>query len=49
MPSKERKRKERAEKVPGKKKYVLQSYQGGYVNIKSFLTLILAVAKTDSA
>ena len=36
------------EKVPGKKKYLLESYQGGYVNIKLFLILILAVNKTNS-
>ena len=47
MPSKERKRKE-LEKVLGKGKYILQSYQGSYVNIKLFLILILAVDKTSS-
>ena len=50
MRSKERKRKEleQLQKVPGKEKYILQSYQGGYKNIKLFLILILAVDKTNS-
>ena len=34
---------EQLENVPGK-----ESYQGGYVNIKLFLILILAVDKTDN-
>ena len=34
---------EKMEKVPGKGKYLFQSYQGGYANIELFLILILAV------
>ena len=36
------------EKVPWKEKYLLRSYEGGYVNIKLFLILILAVDKINS-
>ena len=51
MPSEERKRKglRKIREGAGKWKYLLQSYQGGYVNIKLFLALILTVDKTSSA
>ena len=39
---------DKLENVPGKWKYLLQSYQGGYVNIKLFLILILALDKTNT-
>lgn len=47
---KKRKKKnwETLEKRLHKGKYILQSYQGGYVNIKSFVILILAFDQTNS-
>ena len=57
MPSKKRKRKRKELTKIGAKagqslgipgKYLLQSYHGGYVNIKSFLIPIQAADKTNS-
>ena len=50
MQSKERKIKKLSKTIESSRqgKYLLQSYQGGYVNIKLFLILILAVDKTNS-